>query len=156
MDTLSHHAKAATTPADDRAREQLGDTLWELARLVHSTGDTSKATEIDVRRKALWQDQPPAKLAILALDRTKLALQIGYGKTPILDAARSVRSLDLDQAAADLKLAIALGFSDLSMLRNHRDSWALLALCERDDVKRLIEDLERPRADAPGQPQKEP
>ncbi len=125
-------------------------------RLVRFTGDTAKANEIDVRRKALWQDQPPAKLATLALERTKLALQIGYGKTPISSSARSVRDLDLDQAAADLKLAIALGFSDLAMLRKHRDSWALLALCERDDVNRLIQDVERPRADAPAHQQKEP
>ena len=101
-----------------------------------------------MRRKALWQDHPPAKLASLALERTKLALQIGYGTTPISESARSVRKLDLDQAAAELKLAIALGFSDMSMLRNHRDSWAFPALCDWDDVKRLIQDLERPRADA--------
>ena len=156
VDTLSHHGKAATTPADERAREQLGDTLWELARLVRSTGDTSKATEIDVRRKALWQDQPPAKLAILASTERNWRSRSATGRRRFWTPPGRCRSLDLDQAAADLKLAIALGFSDLSMLRKHRDSWALLALCERDDVKRLIQDLERPRADAPGQPQKEP
>ena len=62
---------------------------------------------------ALWRDRPPGELATLALKETSLAAVIGYGKTPVSPAALSVRELDLDQAATNLKLAIARGFRDL-------------------------------------------
>ena len=87
---------------------------------------------------ALWQDVPSGELANLALKQTSLAALIGYGKTPIPPAALSVRQLDLDQAAANLRLAVARGFRGVRVLRSHPDAWILLA---RDDVKSLIMDM---------------
>ena len=49
--------------------------------------------------------------------------------------------LDLDQAAANLKLAIAQGFRDLGMLESHPESRILLS---RDDLKLPIMDLAFP------------
>ena len=66
---------------------------------------------------------------------------IGYGKTPVSDRARATRELDLDQAAANIKLAVARGFRDLSKLRSHADSAFLLS---RDDLKVLLMDISFP------------
>jgi hypothetical protein len=88
---------------------------------------------------------------VATVDATQAVL-IGYGKSPIADRARSVRELDLDQAAASLRLAISLGFDDLPMLRQNPDFWALLA---RADLQTLIKNMESTRSRGPLQPQKQ-
>ncbi len=139
VDLLSNLGTVSTL--DDRSREWLSESLWELARVLRATRETGKAAECDVRRVALWEGQPPAKLASSALRETTQAVLIGYGKTPITDPARFVRQLDLDQAAANLRLAISLGFKDRTMLRNNPDSEVLLS---REDVRPLIMDMAFP------------
>jgi hypothetical protein len=103
--------------------------------------EEAEAERVDARRKALWQDRPPGELVALALKQTGLATLIGYGKTPVSPQALSVRELDLDQAVADLKLAIARGFRDLPMLRSHPDSQILLS---REDFKLPFLDMTFP------------
>jgi hypothetical protein len=90
---------------------------------------------------ALWNDWPPSELVDVVLWQLDRALEIGYGKTPISDRARAVRKLDLDQAAANLKLAIARGLRDLRRFRLHPDSDFLLS---REDLKFRILDLAFP------------
>ena len=87
---------------------------------------------------AIWRDRPAPELAALALKLTKLATLIGYGKTSVPPAGLAVRELDLDQAAANLRLAVAQGFRDLRVLQSDPDSSFLLS---REDVKPLIQDL---------------
>ena len=53
----------------------------------------------------------------------------------------SVRGLDLDQAAANLKLAVARGFRDLPMLKSHPDAQLLLS---REDLQPLIREIAAP------------
>ncbi len=133
---------ASVSPSEEaRRREWLSEALGELARILRTLKDTAEADRADARRVALWQDRPPGELAALALKETSLAALIGYGKTPVLPAALSVRDLDLDQAAANLELAIARGFRDLQMLRAHPDFQILLS---RDDLKLLIMDTAFP------------
>jgi eukaryotic-like serine/threonine-protein kinase len=151
---LSQLGPVAAT--DDRARASLSDSLWELARIARGAGETAKAADSDAKREALWKEQPPAKLATLALETAKQALLIGYGKTPISEPARSVRELDLERAAADLRLANKLGFTDVPMLRKHRESWALGALLERVEIKPPGKGPDLPSATGPGQTHKEP
>ncbi len=137
---LSGVAKSQSTEEAAR-RAWLSDALWELARILRVLRNEPEAEKVDAARVALWQDQSPEELATLALKHTSLAALIGYGKTPVPPAALSVRMLDLDQAAADLRLAVARGFRDLRMLRSHPDSPILLA---RDDVKLLMMDMAFP------------
>ena len=137
--TLSDASVSSTEEA--RRRESLSEALWELARILRVLKNTAEADRVDAQRVALWQDRPPGELAALALKQTSLAALIGYGKTPVPPAALSVRELDLDQAAADLQLAVARGFRDLRMLRSHPDSQILLS---REDVKLLVMDMAFP------------
>ncbi len=92
-------------------------------------------------RVTLWQARSSEELADLALKQTSLAVLIGYGRTPVSALARDVRLHDLDQAADDIKLAVALGFRDLRFLRSHPDSSTLLS---RDDLRLTIMDLDFP------------
>ena len=89
----------------------------------------------------LWRDRPPAELASLALKQTTEAALIGYGNTPVSPVALSVRQLDLDQAAANLQLAVARGFRDLGKLQSYPDSRFLLS---RPDVIPLLMDMTFP------------
>ena len=133
---------ASVSPTDEaRRREWRSEALWELARILRVLNDTAEADRVDARRVALWQDRPPGELATLALKETTLAASIGYGKTPVPPAALAVRELDLDQAAANLQLAVARGFRDLRMLQSHPDSQVLLS---REDIKLLIMDMAFP------------
>ncbi len=145
--TLSDASVPSTEQA--RRRESHSAALWELARVLRVLKNTAEADGVDARRVALWQDRPPGELAALALKQTSLAALIGYGKTPMPPAALAVRKLDLDQAAANLQLAVARGFRDLPMLKSHPDSQLLLS---RDDVEPLIMDMAvpaRPFGDSP-------
>ena len=75
--------------------------------MLRLLGRTADADEIDVERRKLWKGRPPRELADLALAQTtSRAALIGYGKAALPPAAERVRELDLDQAAAYLKMAI--------------------------------------------------
>jgi serine/threonine protein kinase len=153
VDTLSHLGPMADSSADDDARGSLSDALWALARAARATGQTAGAQDYENRRAALWKNRPE-KLAKWSLESTaRHALLIGYGKTPIADPARSIRVRELDLAAADLVLAISLGFKDFDMVRRNPDAWALL---DRPDLDRLIKKGEPASAAGSQQPQKEP
>ena len=73
--------------------------------------------------------------------RRRRAALIGYGKTPVSPMGVSVRGLDLDQAAANLKLAVARGFRDLAVVKSHPDAELLLS---REDLKPLISEIAAP------------
>ena len=64
---------------------------------------------------------------------------IGYGRTDVSERAKVVRNLDLDQAADNLRLAIARGFKDVDRLKAHPDAQFVLS---RDDLKTAIAGLE--------------
>jgi eukaryotic-like serine/threonine-protein kinase len=143
--TLSDAVVSSTEEA--QRREWRSEALWELTRILHVLKNTADAYAVDAERVALWQDRPPGELATLALKHTSLAALIGYGKTPVPPTALSVRELDLDQAAANLQLAVARGFRNIRRLQSHPDSEMLLS---REDVKLLIMDMafpDRPFAD---------
>jgi hypothetical protein len=96
----------------------------------------------------LWDGRPPAELIDLTIKQVDRAAQVGYGKIPVSGPVKTIRELDLDQAACNLSLAISPGLTDLSKLQAHRDANLLLS---RDDVKRLLERLKVP--DRPVQPE---
>jgi hypothetical protein len=137
--TLSDASVSSTEEA--QRREWHSEALWELARILRVLKNTAEADRVDAERVALWQDRPPGELATLALTLTSRAALIGYGKTPVSQIALSVRELDLDEATADLELAIARGFRDLRKLRSHPDSPMLLS---REDVQLLVMDMAFP------------
>jgi hypothetical protein len=135
-------ADASVSPTEDvRRREWQSEALWGLARILRVLNRTAEADSADARRVALWRDRPPSELATLALKESTLAALIGYGKTPVPPAALAVRELDLDQAAANLRLAVVQGFRDLQMLLSHPDSRILLS---REDVKLMVMDIAFP------------
>ncbi len=140
VDILSR--AVAAPDADDPSRERLSESLWELARVLRSLGEPARANQRDRERSALWNKQNAAKLARLALAQATRASMIGLGKTPLGDGARAVRELDLAQAAANLRQAIELGFSDLGMLNENRAAAMLLG---RADLQPFIKRLESPR-----------
>jgi eukaryotic-like serine/threonine-protein kinase len=128
---------------DNSTKWWLPESLWELGRLLRTSGNAREADLLDAERRLLLKDKDiaPGDLAGLALRQTTRAAMIGYGKTPIGRAAMLVRELDLDQAAEDLRMAVSLGFRDLGKLRADLDSWLLLS---RPDLRSLIDDLEFP------------
>ena len=132
---------SVSTTEEAQRREWQSAALWELARILRFLNKRVEADNVDARRVALWQNRPPGELATLALKQTTLAGLIGYGKTPVSRSALSVRTLDLDQAAANLRLAIARGFRNLRMIQSHPDFWILLP---REDLKLPIMDLAFP------------
>jgi eukaryotic-like serine/threonine-protein kinase len=133
---------ASVTLTDEAERRELqSEALWELARVLRMLKNMNEAHRMDAERAALWQDRSPAELAALALKQTTAAGLIGYGKTPVSPAAQLVRELDLDQAAANLRLAVVRGFRDLRMLESNPDFAILLA---RKDVKLLVMDMAFP------------
>jgi hypothetical protein len=94
-----------------------------------------------IRYFELWKKRPPEELLGLAIEHLTDATMIGYGETPLSDAAAAVREFDLNQAAADAKLAIAHGRKDLGKLKSHPDSDALL---KREELKPLLDGLVPP------------
>jgi len=137
--TLSNASVSSSEEA--QRHEWQSAALWELARILRVLKKSAEAERVDAQREALWQDRPPGELAALALKETGLAALIGYGKTPVSPAGLFIRELDLDQAAANLKLAIAGGFRDLQLLQSHPDSQLLLS---REDVKLMIMNIAFP------------
>ncbi len=146
---LTPLCSAAKAGQEDRQR--LSEALWQLARIDRDLGKAADAARIDAERLALWTGRPAKELADLALQEAGRITVIGYGKTPDSEQARSIRDHDLDLAAADLRLAISQGFTDLAQLRSNPDSSALL---ERDDMKSLIKGLEATDRPATPQPKK--
>jgi serine/threonine-protein kinase len=149
LDRAVKSLSGASVPAMEAAqrREWQSEALWELARIFRVLKNAGEANRLDLERAKLWQARPAGDLAALALEQTKRAGLIGYGKTQISPKAMSVRTLDLDQAAANLRLAVSEGFKDTGQLRSHPDSWLLLA---RHDVESVIKDLES--REQPGSP----
>jgi serine/threonine protein kinase len=137
----------STAKANPEDRDRLSEALWHLARLERSVAKSAEADRIDTERVQLWKGRPAAELAGVALKEASRATLIGYGKTAVPERGNAVRELDLDLAAADLRLAISRGFADLGLLRSHPDSAFLF---ERKDLKALIRGLEAPSR--PSQP----
>ncbi len=81
----------AVSRYEDPARGWLTENLWNLARLLRAAGSGEEADRLDAERRDLWKDHP-GELATLALQETRRAALIGYGKTPIGGPAQSVRA----------------------------------------------------------------
>jgi tetratricopeptide (TPR) repeat protein len=128
----------ASATEDPRPRQRLTEALWETARLLRRAGVPGEADRLDAERRALWRDKLPGDLASLAIEETREAARVGYGRLPLGGPAAAVRRLDLDLAAENLRLAVARGFRDLAALRNERDSWLLLT---RVDVQPLVGEM---------------
>jgi hypothetical protein len=149
---LENLSPRVTPPSQDvAARECLTETLWELARVVRILNRGTEADAIDARRAAIWKGRPADELINLTLKKLEWATQVGYGKIPASGPAKTIRDLDLDQAASTLSLAVHEGWTDLPKLKAHRDSDVLLA---RENVKSLIKPLESPDRSAQNQPKK--
>ena len=122
-------------------REWLTEALQERARILRTMKQNAEAEKADAERMALWKGRPARELAALALTQAGRAALIAYGKPQGPEKLSSARSRDLDPAATNLKLAIAQGFTDLSMLRSDFDAAILL---DRDDIKSLLRDIAFP------------
>jgi eukaryotic-like serine/threonine-protein kinase len=119
-------------------REARSEALWDLARVLRALSLAAEARRVDEERNEVWQARRPDELVALVLKETERAVLIGYGRTEISERARAVRKLDLDQAAANLQLAIARGFKDVRRLEAHPDASFLLS---RDDLRPAIAHL---------------
>ncbi len=122
-------------------RRWRSEALWDLARVLRAQKRIAEAEQADGERVALWKDRPPIELIDLAFDQLGRALVIGYTKTPVSERGKAVSESDLEQAADNVRLAIARGFNDLRKLRAHPDSTLLLS---RDDLKLQIMDMAFP------------
>ena len=122
------------TKGDDPVRGWLSESIWELGRLLRAEGLSEEADLLDAERLLLWKEAEPLELAKLALQQVTRAALVGYGKTPISEPARSVREIDLDQAADNLRMAVSLGFRDLGMLLADPESWLLLSRADPDPL----------------------
>jgi len=122
-------------------REGFSESLWNRARILRRLGRSVDADTLDVEREALWKGRALQELVALAGDEASRAAVIGYGKTAGSPRGRAVRQLGLDQAAANLRLAIALGYNDLGTLRSD-PRYALLL--SRDDIQLLLMDMTFP------------
>ncbi len=125
--------------ANERSRRS--ETLWDLARVLRKLGTPGEADRVLDERRDLWKTRPPRELLDLALEHLGKATMFGYGKPVPSGRSPAVRELDLDQAAADLKLAIDLGLRDPGKLKSRPESTFLLS---RDDVKTLLKQLDSP------------
>jgi len=127
------------------------EALWDLARVSRAQKLIADADKADGERLAMWKERPPSELVDLAFRLLERAVVIGYGKTPVPDRARTIRELELEQAAQYIHLAVSRGFNDLRKLRSNPDSTFLLS---REDVKPVVMDMafpDRPFADTPTQ-----
>ena len=140
VEVLSHDL--AAVGASKRLREVLTEALWERARVLRTLDHKAEAEKLDRERESLWKDQPPADLAALALGEVARAAVVDYGKAPARRLANSPLDRDLARAAANLNLAISLGFKSLATVKSHPD---FLLLQSRDDFKPLIKELEKQR-----------
>jgi serine/threonine-protein kinase len=141
LDLLREAAKFAREALKAKASlgkpaEVLSEALWNLARLLRSRGDEQGASQMDRERNDLWKDRPAAELVDLAKLQAARAQEIDPNSMQPSELSEWVRKLDLDQAAESIKLAIKLGASDISKLKNNPD---LAAILEREDVKPLLQ-----------------
>ena len=136
MGIMQNDGDAAT-----EERRWRSETLWDLARVQRALELREEAEKSDRERALLWKDRPPGEQVDVALSQLDRALVIGYGKTPVSDRAGAVRELDLNQAAANLKSAIARGFRDIRKLSSHPGSEFLLS---REDLKLPLMDIAFP------------
>jgi eukaryotic-like serine/threonine-protein kinase len=138
VEILGHYGSSAT--ADPRPRQRLTEALWETARLLRRTARPEEADLFDAQRRTLWEGKPPGELAALAMEATSRAATVGYGRLAVNDRAEAVRRLDLDLAAENLRMAVALGFRDSAALKGPDAS----LLLSRDDVRPLLLDMAFP------------
>jgi tetratricopeptide (TPR) repeat protein len=134
-------------------REARSEALWDLARVLRALELSKEASRMDAERIGVWTDCSPDDLVTLALKETNRAVLIGYGKTEVSDRAKAVRSLDLDQAAANVQLAIARGFKNAARIKACPDAAFLLA---RDDLSAAIAALESSERSPRSQPLNNP
>jgi serine/threonine-protein kinase len=127
---------------DPRPRRRLAEALWATSRLLHRAGSNGEADRLEAERQALWKGRPAGELADLAMEETTEAARVGYGRVPMNDRAEAVRRFGLDLAAANLRLAVALGFRDFSGLRKKNRVATLLLL--RPDVRAFVDPLAFP------------
>ena len=139
------------TPAGELAleRQTRGEVLWDLARVLRALKMPTEASRADLERAGVLAACAPDELVDLALKETSGAVVIGLGKTDVSQRAKAVRELDLDQAAANLRLAVERGFKDLNRLEAHPDAPVLLS---RDDLKSTIAGLKSSRHSPGSQP----
>ena len=130
----------AMSPPTGNVRQGLSESLWERARLLRARAKSADADTLDQEREALWKGQAPADLVALVTEEVNRATVVGYGRTALAAPGETARQLGLDQAAANLRLAIELGYSDLSKLRSDTRNTILLS---RDDLKPFIQSLEK-------------
>ena len=149
IDLLEPLSKSPSPEA--QARVWLTEALQERARVLRTMNQPADADKSDSDRAVLWKGQPPGELAALALTQAGRAALIGYGKSAVSGPAESIRELDLEQAASNLRLAISNGFTDLRMLKANSDFSLLVS---RDDLTSLIKGLETPDQPAEAQPKK--
>ena len=131
----------ANPAAPTGVREGLSESLWERARLFRTLGKSADADTFDREREAMWMGRAPKELVALAGEEASRATVIGYGKTTVNPQGGAVRQLGLDQAAANLRLAITLGYSDLGTLRSDPRYELLLS---RGDIGPLLMDMAFP------------
>jgi tetratricopeptide (TPR) repeat protein len=149
IDLLEPLSKSRSQAAPRRAwLTEAFQTRTHIFRTLNQAADADKS---DADRVALWKGQPAGELAALALTQAGRTALIGYGKNPVSGPKKSIRDLDLEQAASNLRLAIANGFTDLRMLESNPDSALLLS---RDDLKSLIKALAAPVPAAQAGPKK--
>jgi eukaryotic-like serine/threonine-protein kinase len=148
--SLTIWSKLAVNPAaPGGVRQGLSESLWERARILRTLGKDADADKLDREREALWKGQSPGELVELAGEEAKRASVIGYGKTTVNEQGGSVRQRDLDQAAANLHLAVTMGFRKFGMLRSDPRYAILLT---RDDLKPLIDARGDKDLPGPGSP----
>jgi hypothetical protein len=137
--------------SDLEAREALSEALWHLARIHRLLNGHADGARLDAQRTELWKGRPAVELADLALKELAPATLIAYGKSDVPGRARAVRELDLDLAAAHLRLAIDGGFADLKRLDDNRDFGILKA---HDGVESLLQRVRSPDRDVQPEPRK--
>ncbi len=120
------------------ARERLSEALWQSARIQLALNQPEIAADIEAKRRELWKGIPASELAKLALREIDRATLIAHGKVPISEPGKVVRDIDLDLAAADLRLAIENGFRDLAVLKADRD---FAVMQGNDGLRELIKRL---------------
>ncbi len=139
----------AAAGAPDMARRPLSEVLWEQARLARRAGRADEADRLDARRRDLWNGRPTAELVRLAFDEITSAARVGYGRISVSGPADSARRRDLDLATDHLRLAVALGLTDLSSLRNNPDFGLVLG---RPDLPAILYDAGFPDDPIPAGP----
>ena len=127
-----------TSNGDPRPRQRLTEVYWEIARLLRLADVADEADSLDAKRRELWEGKRPGELVSLAMEETTQAALVGYGRLEVGERAAAVRRLDLDLAAENLRLAVALGFRDPNLLVKHPNAPLLLS---RKDVRPLLQDI---------------